>query len=264
MSRRHASPQTSAPWGWALWGGLAGLIAALLLGAPARWLTDAVQQAAQGRLQFQEARGSVWQGSAQLALAGGGSSQDSARLPGRLAWRLSITGWALQAELLADCCMQEPWRVIVSPGWGSVRVAVADGRGQWPAEMLSGLGTPWNTVQPQGQLVLSTQGLGAVWAAGRLSLSGRAQVDALQMASRLSTLKPMGSYRLSVQGGSGLALTLETLEGSLQLTGSGQWVGDRLRFEGVASAPPERLDALANLLNILGQRDGARSIIKLG
>jgi hypothetical protein len=32
----------------------------------------------------------------------------------------------------------------------------------------------------------------------------------------------------------------------------------------VASAPPERLDALANLLNILGQRDGARSIIKLG
>jgi general secretion pathway protein N len=130
--------------------------------------------------------------------------------------------------------------------------------------MLSGLGTPWNTVQPQGQLVLSTQGLGAVWAEGRLSLSGRAQVDALQMASRLSTLKPMGSYRLSVQGGSGLALTLETLEGSLQLTGSGQWVGDRLRFEGVASAPPERLDALANLLNILGQRDGARSIIKLG
>jgi general secretion pathway protein N len=84
------------------------------------------------------------------------------------------------------------------------------------------------------------------------------------MSSRLSTLKPMGSYRLSVQGGSGVAFTLETLEGSLQLTGSGQWVGDRLRFEGVASAPPERRVALANLLNILGQRDGARSIIKLG
>jgi general secretion pathway protein N len=84
------------------------------------------------------------------------------------------------------------------------------------------------------------------------------------MSSRLSTLKPMGSYRLSIQGGSAIGLTLETLDGSLQLSGSGQWVGGRLRFEGVASATPERQEALANLLNILGQRDGQRSIIKVG
>jgi general secretion pathway protein N len=84
------------------------------------------------------------------------------------------------------------------------------------------------------------------------------------MASRLSTLKPMGSYRLSLQGGATPGFTLETLEGALQLNGAGQWVGGRLRFEGVATATPDRLDALANLLNILGQRDGARSIIKVG
>jgi general secretion pathway protein N len=37
-----------------------------------------------------------------------------------------------------------------------------------------------------------------------------------------------------------------------------------LRFSGVASAQPERVEALSNLLNIVGRRDGARSIITVG
>jgi general secretion pathway protein N len=59
-------------------------------------------------------------------------------------------------------------------------------------------------------------------------------------------------------------LRLETLEGSLQLSGSGQWVGSRLRFRGEASALPERESALANLLNIIGRRSGPRSLISIG
>ena len=51
---------------------------------------------------------------------------------------------------------------------------------------------------------------------------------------------------------------------SLQLVGSGQWVGARLRFEGTATAAPDRVDALSNLLNIIGRRDGARATIKVG
>jgi len=57
---------------------------------------------------------------------------------------------------------------------------------------------------------------------------------------------------------------LQTLQGSLQLRGRGQWIGGKLRFEGEAQAAPERQEALANLLNIIGQRMGARSLIKLG
>ena len=59
-------------------------------------------------------------------------------------------------------------------------------------------------------------------------------------------------------------LALSTLEGSLQLSGNGKWVGSRLRFEGEARAAPEHEAALANLLNIIGRRSGARSIITLG
>ena len=98
-------------------------------------------------------------------------------------------------------------------------------------------------------------------------MTGQAQLDMLAMSSRLSTLRPMGSYRLLLQGGSGgqaPQLTLSTLDGALLLSGNGQWVGQRLRFTGEASAAPERAAALANLLNIIGRRSGARSIITLG
>ena len=74
----------------------------------------------------------------------------------------------------------------------------------------------------------------------------------------------MGSYRITLNGGSTSTLQLETLEGALQLTGSGQWVGSRLRFSGTASAAPDREAALSNLLNIIGRRRGAQSIITIG
>lgn len=256
--------QTTSPWAWALAGALLGLLLATLVNAPARWLTTALQGAAQGRLVFQDARGTVWNGSAQLVLAGGAGSQDAATLPGRLAW-LIRPGWSgLLVRLQAECCMQQPWHLSLLPRWGGARLVLADSLSQWPAQWLTGLGTPWNTVQAEGQLSLSTQGLMLEWAAGRMSVAGRAQLDAAQISSRLSTLRPMGSYRVTLLGGATPSFQLETLEGSLQLSGTGQWVGSKLRFEGVASATPERLDALSNLLNIIGRRDGARAIIKVG
>ena len=173
--------------------------------------------------------------------------------------------WAgLNVQLNAPCCTPAPLQVQAHAGWGGARVAVADGESLWPAAVLAGLGTPWNTLQPQGQLALNTRSLAAQWSAGRMRLSGEAQLDARAMSSRLSTLRPMGSYRLVVEGGEVPTLTLSTLGGHLQLSGTGQWVGQRLRFTGEASAAPEREAALANLLSIIGRRSGARSIITVG
>jgi general secretion pathway protein N len=143
-------------------------------------------------------------------------------------------------------------------------VTVAQARSRWPAGLLVGLGTPWNTLQFDGELLLATEGLSVEWIEGRLSIAGRAELTAQRLSSRLSTLRPMGSYRITLLGGATPALQLQTLEGNLQLTGSGQWVGSRLHFSGVASAAPDREAALANLLNIIGRRNGARSIITIG
>lgn len=246
-------------------GALTGLLAALLLFAPARWLAALVQKASGEQITLLAPRGSFWQGSAQLVLSGGPGSGDRAALPGTIAWRIRPTWSGMALQLSAGCCTPQALHLDVTPvGWGGVRLALADGQSSWPAGLLAGLGTPWNTVQVQGQLVASSTGLHAEWLKGRFSLAGRLRLDALQISSRLSTLQPMGSYRVTLQGGPDTTLRLETLNGSLQLSGQGQWLGQRLHFEGVASASPESVEALSNLLNIIGRRSGARSIIKVG
>jgi general secretion pathway protein N len=259
---------TGAPWGWAANGVLLGLLISLLMFAPARWLAAVVSRASGGQLQLLDARGSLWTGSARLNLTGGAGSTDAATLPGRLSWQLrpmveaAVPGLALQLQ--ADCCLPQPWVWRILPRWGGLQLAFSDHQSHWPAQWLGGLGTPWNTIQPQGQLQLSTQALVLNWVSGRLQVAGLAQVDALDMASRLSTLKPMGSYRFTLAGATTPELRLATLGGPLQLTGHGQWVGNRLRFDGEASSTPESQAALSNLLNIIGRRSGARSIIKVG
>lgn len=254
-----------APWRWAMAGALAGLMLALLVFAPARWLAALIQQASSGHVVLAAPRGSVWQGSAQLVLSGGAGSRDAMALPGRVNWRIRPDWNGVTAVLNAECCTQQALQLKAMPaGWGGVRLVLADGQSRWPAGLLAGLGTPWNTVQAQGQLMASTQGFTVQWVQGQLSLAGRLQLDATEISSRLSTLRPMGSYRLTLQGGAASTLELNTLDGSLQLTGQGRWVGQRLRFDGAASATPESVDALSNLLNIIGRRNGATAIIKVG
>lgn len=268
MMRRLPSPAAShgaTPWRWALAGALTGLLLATVLLAPARWLAALVQQASDAQVILLAPQGSVWQGSAQLMLSGGHGSRNAMALPGRLAWRLRPRWSGASLQLSADCCTRQPLELRLMPlGWSGLRLTLSDGQSQWPASLLAGLGTPWNTMQTQGELAASSEDFSLEWAQGQLSQAGRLQIDAKQISTRLSTLQPMGSYRLTLQGGANPTLTLETLEGSLQLTGQGQWVAQRLRFTGAASAAPGSVEALSNLLNIIGRRNGARAIIKVG
>lgn len=251
-------------WTWALAGALSGLVCALLVFAPAHWLAAAVQQASHGRVLLSDARGTVWSGSAQLSLTGGAGSVDSTTLPSRVQWQIGLRWDRAVASLSASCCTPGPLSLELMPRWGGVEVSFMDGQSSWPAALLAGLGTPWNTVQPAGLLVLSSQGLSVALVQGRILIVGRAQLEARDLSSRLSTLHPLGSYRLTLQGGASPGLELGTLTGSLQLSGNGRWVGSRLHFEGTASAAADRVEALSNLLNIIGRRNGAQSIISLG
>ena len=264
MARSRTGPVPLAPWAWA-WGGLLlGLLAALVVFAPARWLAAGVGSASAGRVLLDDPRGTVWRGSARLLLAGGAGSNDAAALPGRLDWRIRPVWGGARAELNAACCTPRPVVLNGRLRWGGGALLVADQRSTWPAAVLAGLGTPWNTLQVDGDLLLATRGLSVEWVQGRLTLAGSAELTASHLSSRLSTLRPMGSYRIKLNGGSPSTLQLETLEGALQLTGSGQWVGSRLRFSGTASAAPDSEAALSNLLNIIGRRRGAQSLITIG
>ena len=258
---------------WVLAGLLVGGLAALTACAPAAWVAAAVNDATGQRLLLADARGTVWDGSAAVVLTGGEGSRDASALPGRLHWTLGLDGAALVLRARQACCIQGRLQLRVVPGLSGLRIELpaAPGQatllGQWPAGWLVGLGTPWNTLQPSGTLALSSGGFVVRSVQGRWILNGSAELELRSMASSLSTLEVLGSYRLSLQGderGDAAKVQLSTTTGALQLAGSGQWVASKFRFTGQASAAPGAESALSNLLNIIGRRQGALSLISIG
>jgi general secretion pathway protein N len=217
-----------------------------------------------------DARGTVWHGSAAVVLTGGVGSRDASALPGRLQWSLRPDGPGFTLRARHACCINGELRLLLRPGFGRLRIelpAAQGAIGQWPAAWLAGLGTPWNTLLPTGSLQLSSPGLVADAVAGHWVFSGSADLELTAMASRVSTLDVLGSYRIRLQGdaaGGVASMALSTLSGPLQLSGSGQWAASRLRFAGQASAAPGAEAALNNLLNLIGRRKGALSLISIG
>ncbi len=261
----QAGVAAMAPWGWAVAGAITGLLAALVIWAPAAWAASALDRATDGRLQLADARGTVWDGSARLVITGGIGSADAAALPSRLEWQLRPALDGARLSLSASCCTTAPLALSLSAWANSAVLTVADGpASQWPASLLAGLGTPWNTLALDGTVQLQTRGLRLHWNAERLQVEGGAEVTLLDVSSRIATLRPLGSYRLRLAGGPTPGLELGTLSGALTLEGRGQWIGGRLRFNGEARATPGREAALDNLLNIIGRRDGSRALITMG
>lgn len=262
---RHAARR------WALWGAGVGAALGALLFVPANWLATALLQASGERLLLADARGSLWTGSAVLVLTGGPGSRDASALPGRLHWRIRPDWRGLRLKAEHACCLNGPLRLRLQPalsGFTLVLPPRAEDIGHWPARWLSGLGTPWNTLQLGGTLTLSSPGFRLQQVAGRTRLDGALELKLHDVSSRLSTMPSLGSYRLGVRSdasaGEAASLSLDTLDGALRLTGSGQWTGARLRFRGQAEAAPGQEPALANLLNIIGRRQGALSVISIG
>ncbi|HWH83880.1 MAG TPA: type II secretion system protein N [Burkholderiaceae bacterium] len=256
---------------WAVGGAVLGLLFALVLFAPAAWLGNAVASATQQRVLLSDARGTVWSGSAALVLTGGEGSRDAATLPGRLLWTLRPKGLGLELQLEHACCLNGRVALKIEPGFGRTAYTLTPPSGwvgQWPTALFGGLGTPWNTMQLGGSMRLASPALRVESVQGRWVMDGRADVDIVDVSSRLSTLESLGSYRLSLSGDAanpGLSvLTLSTRDGALQLNGNGSWGPSGLRFRGEARAGAGQEAALSNLLNIIGRRDGARSVISIG
>jgi general secretion pathway protein N len=267
---RHRTPLS-----WSAAGALIGVVAALIIFAPASWLARALASATNEHLLIVDTRGSVWNGSGVLVLTGGAGSRDASALPGRLHWRMSMKvqgGLGLQLAARQDCCINGELLLGIKPGFGRMEISV-DNRSDWlarlPAGLLAGLGTPWNTLQLGGSLRLSARELRLESVQGRWRQFGELQLELLNLSSRVSTVAPLGSYRFTVTADTAnpgvSTLHLSTLEGALQLSGVGTLnSGGKSRFTGEAGAAPGREEALNNLLNIIGRRQGARSVLTIG
>jgi general secretion pathway protein N len=258
---------------WGLAGALLGALIALIAFAPASWLARGLASASEERLLITDTRGSIWNGSGLLVITGGANSRDAASLPGRLRWTMDLQGLGgLLLKASQDCCINDELQLRIKPGFSRFEIAIdnrADWQTRWPAAVLAGLGTPWNTLQLGGSLRLLARDVKLEKAGGQWRQSGQLDIDLLNLSSRVATVAPLGSYRLSIVGdpsNTGVStMRLSTLEGALLLSGQGSFsTTGKARFTGEASSAPGREAALDNLLNIIGRRQGARSVISIG
>lgn len=257
-----------ARWGW--FGLACGALFGLVAFAPATWLARAVASGTGDRLLLADARGTLWNGDAVAVLTGGPESHSAAALPGRLSWAIGFSAGSPVLRLSQACCMLQPLEIRLRPGLSSLELNLQPsqgGLGEWPAAWLSGLGAPWNTLQLGGSLRMTSQGLSVRVGKGGWQIDGQASLELNNVSSRVSTLDRLGSYSVGIQGkgsGGGTNITLRTLDGVLMLNGAGTWSANGLRFRGDARAAPDSENALNNLLNILGRRQGASSVISIG
>ncbi|MEO6363211.1 MAG: type II secretion system protein N [Caldimonas sp.] len=271
LAERDWAAARGAAVRWAVAGTIFGVVVGFVLFAPAAWLAQAIASATGERLILSDARGTVWSGSAVAVLTGGPQSRDAAYLPGRIEWSLSPRLYGAELAARQDCCMNGTVLVQLRPGFNRLRatlVAPAGAVGQWPSAWLGGLGTPWNTLQLGGNVRLVSPGVTTIESVeGRWRMDGRIDLELEGVSSRLTTLETLGSYKVSLTGSGGNGATLlsvSTTDGPLQLTGSGTVGPGGVKFRGEARSATVDEAALSNLLNIIGRRDGARSIISIG
>lgn len=249
-----------------LWGLAMVLAGALTVLAffPAAWLGPMVEQQTGGRLTLGDAQGTLWRGSAFLGGAPGAGGAVTPLLPGRFAWRLSplvlLGNVALTLE--NPLALSQPIRVDGS--WSQWQVSPAELI--LPAEGLAGLGAPLNTLAPSGVMRLSWSTLELVRQQQAVAVNGRTVLVMNDMGSRMTPVRPLGSYELAMDWqGQQARLNLKTVRGALLLSGSGSLDRGRLQFSGQASAANGYEETLGNLLNLLGQRRmvGGKNIIAL-
>jgi general secretion pathway protein N len=238
-----------------LWLVLAALAVALtvLVFLPAAWLGPLVEKQTGGRLTLGDAQGTLWRGSAFVGGAPGEGGAVTPLLPGRFAWRLSplVLLGQVRIELANPQALSQPVRLDGS--WSEWQVS--PGELLLPAEGLAGLGAPLNTLAPSGTIRLKWNMLDLMRQQQMVVLNGRTVLSMTDMGSRMSPIKPLGSYEMAMDWrGQQADLSLRTVRGALLLSGKGALQNGRLQFSGQAEAAAGYEDTLGNLLNLLGQR----------
>jgi len=237
---------------WVLLGLISSLIATLAF-LPVTLLIPFIEKQTQGRITLGDAQGTIWNGSAFIGSAPAADAAITPLLPGRFEWRVSPTLLLGVVEMKLSNPNALTQSLHINGNWRELHISPA--AILLPAERLTSLGAPLNTLRPSGQMRLEWQPLRLTFARGAVQLDGRMNLQILDIASRLSPIKPLGAYNLNlVWQGQRAALTLTTLKGPMLLEGSGTLNNGRLTFSGTAQAATGQEQGLANLLNLLGQR----------
>jgi general secretion pathway protein N len=209
--------------------------------APASLMGSVLERASGGTLMLAQTTGSLWQGSGVVVL------RQKARYQtlGNYRWNLKLFSAAFQVQAGEAAPMTARYEPLAG------RINIDSMHVTLPVSIIEIAAPQLGPYQLQGSLVASSDHL--TLDAGRMD--GQITMDWLGAASALSTIRPLGDYRILLKGnGTALDAQLLTLSGKLQLTGNGTFDNaSGMRFTGTAQAAPGTAAAELNeLLHHIG------------
>jgi general secretion pathway protein N len=225
---------------------LAAYVVALAALAPATLIDARLQRMGEGTLRLAEARGSLWSGTGWIEAR---DAHGKAGIARRLAWRVlpeSLLRGRLVAEVELDQAAR-PFPVTMSLS----RLDIGALRVRLPAAAL-GLGMPrLAPLRLTGDVQVDVAHLS--FARGRTD--GAATLQWRAAGSSMTPVSPLGDYEVRISAdGPAVRAALSTLEGPLQLEGSGTWTHgappDFIVMARVAAAQQAQLAPLLRLIAI--------------
>ncbi|HLQ26187.1 MAG TPA: type II secretion system protein N [Acidiferrobacterales bacterium] len=226
--------------------------------APAKWATWGLARLSQGRLNLNQATGSLWHGQGELVLFQPGTPLYHV---GHATWRINPLPAVIGRLSLYLQVSGASTEMAGHIGLARGGVQLHDLKAAFPPALLTTFYPAAALIAPAGQMRFNASTLRIE----RTGIEGEAELIWQNAASNLSSVNPLGDYRLYLNGrGKIAAVNLETTRGDLHLSGKGEWRVDEgyLQFQGTAKQLA-RAAELEPLLMLFGndQGKGQRSFV---
>jgi general secretion pathway protein N len=238
---------------WLLYGifGLVFYLLFLIIGMPASWFAWGLNRYTQGTVRLDPIAGSLWSGNGRLVIYYPPTKPHDF---GKTEWSINPF-WLLAGRVQFSIQTNNQDRKIRA----TLRLArnsflLRDTEAEFSAPFAAQLYSPLSLISPQGKVRISAEGLTLL----PDRMEGAATLEWLNAGSSLSSIQPLGDYRLDITGAEKNAnLKLTTLRGDLEFTGQGQWQPQtgQVQINGSAVARV-RAGELESLLNMIGTDQG--------
>lgn len=222
-------------------------IMTLLVTAPATLLARMVEAGSNGQLVLANATGTAWHGSATPAIRQRGGNLVALE---KLHWDIALlplfTGKIIIRLQWDNVEQALPMAATISFDQIELRNVVLP----LQAVILGELSPMLQPVQLSGKIQIKSE----LFTFSKSGVNGNAIADWTDAGSVLSSVKPLGSYRINLAGaGEQLDITLMTTSGALLLEGKGSFTRNQgLKFLATARAAADSKGSLDELLNNFG------------
>ncbi|MCR4300172.1 MAG: type II secretion system protein N [Sulfuricaulis sp.] len=231
--------------------GLVFYILFLIIEMPASWVAWGLNRYTQGTVRLDPISGSLWGGNGRLVMYYPPTTPHDF---GQAKWHINPL-WLLTGRVkLSLQTNHQDKKIKTTVEWANEYFILHDTEADFHAPFIAQIYTPLALINPQGKVSLITSELKMT----PEKLEGIAVLEWSNAGSSLSSVQPLGDYRLDITGADKTAnLKLTTLRGDLEFTGQGQWQlrTGQLTISGVA-LPRARVDELESLLRMIGKDEG--------